>query len=66
MAFDPSQYDRMTAAARAHSRLEEFEEEGRKHGMLPRGSKRGVMWWLGWVFIAAVMIGLAYWLVSFG
>lgn len=66
MAFDPSQYDRLTAASRAHARLEEFEQTARKHALLPRGMRRSAGWWLGWAFIAAVMIGLAYWLVSLG
>jgi len=64
MAFDPSQYDRLTAAARANARLEDFEEEGRKHGMLPRNPKRGLTWWLGWLFIAAVLLGFVYWFAA--
>jgi hypothetical protein len=64
MAFDPSQYDRMTAAARAHARLEEFENEGRKHALLPRRLRRGFAWWLGWIFVAAVFLGLVYWVVN--
>jgi hypothetical protein len=66
MSFDRSEHERLTATGRAHARLMEYEEVGRKHGMLPRRHRRGVTWWLGWLFIAAVMLGLGYWLVSLG
>ena len=67
MVFDSHQVERLTAAARAQAKLEALEMEAQKHAMLPRRTGRGgIRRWLGWLFIAAVLVWVVYWFASLG